>query len=146
MIREISDDNGIRSSHTLGCLSQLKSWSVVSYTILDNLRHYRTWGRTSVRTCNLKGICHTMPNPLVVASFLRRHSFGAEVTLTAVTCVDSFVHEVASASAGKAEPNLTEVIFTSAPKPRAVRRVGCPLLTHERYPAEVKSTSCSSCR
>ena len=35
--------------------------------------------------------------------------------------------EVASTSAGKAEPNLTEVIFTSASKPSVVRRVGCPL-------------------
>jgi hypothetical protein len=39
----------------------------------------------------------------------------------------SYAAAVASTSAGKAEPNLTEVIFTSAPKPSAVRRVGAPI-------------------
>jgi len=34
--------------------------------------------------------------------------------------------EVASTSAGKTEPNLTEVRTTSAPKQAAVRRLGCP--------------------
>ena len=43
---------------------------------------------------------------------------------------------VASSSAGKAEPNLTEVIFTSAPKPKAVGRLGCPHLCVEPWLTE----------
>jgi hypothetical protein len=58
-------------------------------------------------------------------------SVGSCSKLTEVIQTDasfgiSFEMEVASTSAGKAEPNLTEVIFTSAPKPRAVRRLVCP--------------------
>jgi len=52
--------------------------------------------------------------------------------LTSVSFEDYFAAEVASTSAGKAEPKLTEVIFTSAPKPRAVRRLGCPHLVELR--------------
>jgi len=42
-----------------------------------------------------------------------------------------FLLTVTSPAAGKAEPNLTEVIFTSASKPRTVQRTGCPLPSGE---------------
>lgn len=40
--------------------------------------------------------------------------------------------EVAPTSTGKAEPNLTEVIITSAPKHRAVQRLGAHLCALEK--------------
>ncbi len=56
---------------------------------------------------------------------------NAEVEHTSDSFPICNLQAAASASAGKAEPNLTEVIFTSAPKPRVLRRTGCPHLTHE---------------
>ena len=58
--------------------------------------------------------------------------------LTSVSFEEYIATAVASSSASKAEPNLTEVIITSAPKPRAVRRVGCPLRRAETHVAKVR--------
>jgi hypothetical protein len=48
------------------------------------------------------------------------------IIVTGASFATCFVMEVASTSAGKAEPNLTEVRITSASKPTGVRRGGCP--------------------
>jgi hypothetical protein len=50
----------------------------------------------------------------------------------------SFEMEVASTSAGKAEPFLTEVITTSAPKQAAVRAQGLPALSLEQHVATMR--------